>query len=105
MQKEIAIPSAYFITFTCYGTWLHGGKITSVDKQHNIPGTEFVLADANREASAKKRLVEAPYLLDHAQRHIVLDAIKRFVHSARGFCWLRISEQIIFTLLFTHCIT
>ena len=21
MQKEIAIPSAYFITFTCYGRW------------------------------------------------------------------------------------
>lgn len=76
MQKEIAIPPAYFITFTCYGTWLHGGKVTSVDKRHNIPGTEFVLANANRETSAKNRLVEAPYLLGHAQRCIVLDAIK-----------------------------
>ena len=76
MQKEIAIPLAYFITFTCYGTWLHGGKITSVDNQHNIPGTEFILANPNREASAKKRLVETPYLLNHAQRQVVLNATK-----------------------------
>jgi REP element-mobilizing transposase RayT len=76
MQKEIAIPLAYFITFTCYGTWLHGGKMTSVDRQHNIPETEFILLNPNREASAKKRLVEAPYSLGHAQRQVVLNTIK-----------------------------
>ncbi len=76
MHKEISIPLAYFITFTCYGTWLHGGKPTSVDNQHNIHRTEFILANPNREKSAKKRLSEAPYLLGHPQRQVVLNAIK-----------------------------
>ena len=53
MQKEIAIPLAYFITFTCYGTWLHGGKIISVDNQHNIPETEFISPNPIREICAK----------------------------------------------------
>jgi REP element-mobilizing transposase RayT len=76
MKKETAIPLAYFITFTCYGTWLHGGKMASVDNQHNIPETEFLAVNPNREASAKKRLVDTPYLLGSTQRQIVLNAIK-----------------------------
>ena len=91
MHKEIAIPLAYFITFTCYGTWLHGGKMTSVDRLHNIPGTEFILLNPNREASAKKRLIETPYLLGHAQRQIVLNAIKE-VCIFRG--WVLLAAHI-----------
>ena len=30
-------PMAYFITFTCYGTWLHGDERGSVDQEHNAP--------------------------------------------------------------------
>jgi hypothetical protein len=35
-------PIAYFITFTTYGTWLHGDERGSVDKGHNRVGTEFI---------------------------------------------------------------
>jgi REP element-mobilizing transposase RayT len=75
-SQEIAIPLAYFITFTCYGAWLHGEKITSVDLQHNVSGTEHLSFNLARAASVKKRMLEAPYLLEDTQRHIVLNTIK-----------------------------
>jgi REP element-mobilizing transposase RayT len=75
-SKEIAIPLAYFITFSCYGTWLHGEKETSVDRDHNIPKTEFLSFNQARQISAKKRMLEIPYFLDEPQRQIVLNTIK-----------------------------
>ena len=75
-SKEIAIPLAYFITFSCYGTWLHGGKEISVDRNHNIPETEFLPFNQARHISVKKRMLETPYLLDEPQRQIVLNTIK-----------------------------
>ena len=33
---------AYFITFRCYGTWLHGDERGSVDRFHNIYGMPFI---------------------------------------------------------------
>ncbi|HSW94430.1 MAG TPA: transposase [Gammaproteobacteria bacterium] len=76
MQQQSPTPLAYFITFTCYGTWLHGEKNISVDKQNNTPGTEFIRMNHYRSASVKKRLIEQPYLLDHTRREIVLSTIK-----------------------------
>lgn len=70
-----SFPLAYFITFTCYGTWLHGGKDISIDKNHNIPGTEFLPKNNLRYLTAKKRMKEASYLLDAPRRKIVLDVI------------------------------
>lgn len=32
-------PLAYFLTWTCYGAWLHGDSRGSVDYHHNTPGT------------------------------------------------------------------
>lgn len=56
-SQEHAIPLAYFITFSCYGTWLHGGKETSVDRDHNIPNTEF-LPSIEYEKSAPKNVCQ-----------------------------------------------
>src|ERR1019366_10599368 len=42
-------PLAFFITFTTYGTWLHGRAPGSVDRQHNIPDTPFLPPDRERE--------------------------------------------------------
>jgi hypothetical protein len=41
-SKEIAIPLAYFITYSCYGTWLHGGKETSVDRWLYLKTRKFL---------------------------------------------------------------
>ncbi|HAU1322426.1 TPA: hypothetical protein F8R96_16090 [Legionella pneumophila] len=75
MISESVIPLAYFITFTCYGTWLHGGKSTSVDHYNNIPGTEFIPYDPRRVYQVKKLMLETSYSLDELRRHIVLQAI------------------------------
>lgn len=86
-SQEIAIPLAYFITFTCYGTWLHGGKITSVDLSHNQVALPFLPLNHFREKSAKNRMLEQPYLLKAPQRKIVLDTIKE-ICAYRGWSLL-----------------
>lgn len=74
---------AYFITFSTYGTWLHGtGKGDgSVDRHHNVYGTPFVAPDAEREKRASARMTEPPYVLHEATRTIVRDAIVGLCHE------------------------
>jgi REP element-mobilizing transposase RayT len=68
---------AYFITFSTYGTWLHGTAkgSGSVDRDHNVYGTPFVAPDAEREDRAACRMTDPPYLLGETARTIVRDAI------------------------------
>jgi REP element-mobilizing transposase RayT len=68
-------PLAYFLTFTCYGTWLHGDERGSVDRNHNVPGSFFLAPDGERRTLEKNRLVEPPYLLDAPRREVTLRAI------------------------------
>jgi REP element-mobilizing transposase RayT len=75
-------PLAYFITFTCHGTWLHGDERGSVDREHNELGTPFLSADSERlqqEADACD-----PYSLDPDHRTVALQAI---VHLADKKGW------------------
>jgi hypothetical protein len=44
-------PLAYFITFSCYGSRMHGADDGSVDVAHNQPGTAFLPADSKRRAA------------------------------------------------------
>ncbi len=69
-------PLAYFITFTCYGTWLHGDERGSVDDEHNVPATPVLDPDPERRAQEQQRLDESPYLLDAPRRRITLHAIR-----------------------------
>ncbi len=77
---------AYFITFTTYGTWLHGttkGK-GSVDKEHNEHGTPYVEPDAEREQEAREALAQPPYVMSAAERDIVCRAIVQLAQD-RGW--------------------
>ena len=61
---------AYFITFSTYGTWLHGTakEEGSVDRRHNVYGTPFVSADELHEARAESRMSQIkghPIYWDH----------------------------------------
>ncbi|MEX0784114.1 MAG: transposase [Dehalococcoidia bacterium] len=76
---------AYFITFRCYGTWLHGDQRGSVDDSHNIPGTEMLPPDLPRERSERSKLAHEPQSLDLARR-MVVDATIREGCQFRG--WL-----------------
>ena len=68
---------AYFITFTTYGTWLHGTDkgAGSVDRHHNVYGTPFISADHERERLAEEKMTGPPYRLREAARTLVRDAI------------------------------
>src|SRR5262245_3679968 len=68
-------PLACFITFTCYGTWLHGDERGSVDDEHNDPETPVLPPDPSRRAREQVALAESPYCLDVARRQVTLDAV------------------------------
>ena len=89
--NELTIPLAYFITFSCYGTWLHGEEKLSVDRHHNIFGTELLPFNELRQIRAKKHMLETPYLLGQIQRQIVLTAIKEVCHRRE---WILLAAHV-----------
>jgi len=68
-------PLAYLITFTTYGTWLHGDKRDSVNKEHNRFGGEFVPYNAGLNIKEQSLLKHPPIKLNAFYRNIVLKAI------------------------------
>ena len=68
-------PLAYFITFTTYGTWLHGRDPGSVDREHNVPGTPRLDPDAALFDARMRAMKQPPYELDAPRRTVVLDTI------------------------------
>ncbi len=80
----MAEPLAYFITFTTYGTWLHGRGPGSVDREHNVLGTPFLAANPAVETANRLRLRQEAYVLDEPRRGVVLQTI-RDVAKHRGW--------------------
>jgi adenine-specific DNA methylase/REP element-mobilizing transposase RayT len=70
-------PRAYLITWTCYGTWLHGDNRGAADLDHNIPGTPYLPPDAERHAAERERMDQPPYSMDESRREILLAAIRQ----------------------------
>jgi len=68
-------PLAYLITFTTYGTWLHGDKRASVNKEHNRFGEKFVPCSPGLNTKEQSFLKHQPIKLNALHRNIVLQAI------------------------------
>jgi REP element-mobilizing transposase RayT len=68
-------PLAYFLTFTCYSTWLHGDERGSVDDEHNVPGTPVLPPAPRRWARVRDDLADEPYALDGPRRQVTLAAL------------------------------
>lgn len=64
-------PLAYLLTWTCYGTWLHGDDRGSVDADHNAPETSFLPPNLERQLTRSAALQSPPVRLDDAKRRIV----------------------------------
>ena len=64
-------PAGYFITFTCYGTRLHGDDRGSVDRGHALPGTPFVRPDPDRVNRETERMTQPAMSLGAIHRNIV----------------------------------
>ena len=77
-------PMAFFISFTCYGSRLHGDIRGSVDLDHNIFGTPLLPANANRVAARMAALTFPPYSLEGDRPFLVRDGI---VALAAKRCW------------------
>ncbi len=69
-------PLAYFLTWTCYGTWLRGDERGSVDTDHNAPGQPFARPSTERVRVNASRLKSPPLTLTPSQRDIVEKSIQ-----------------------------
>jgi hypothetical protein len=69
-------PLAYFITWTTYGTRLHGDDRGSVDCMNNTPGTPFSPPDPELEAAMRASMIFAPIVLDEVMRGVVTTALR-----------------------------
>ena len=70
-----AYPLAYLITFTSYGSRLHGNAAGSVDRDHIHPGTPNLAPNRERLRSARGRMVQPAYKMDPPRRDLVLKTI------------------------------
>ena len=72
-------PLAYFLTWTCYGTRLHGDPRGTVDRWHNTYGESMLATDHRRRESIDERLVHGPYHLGDRERAIVEAVIREHI--------------------------
>ena len=71
------MPLAYFITFSTYGTWLHGDGRGSVDRSANTPG-EPLLPGNNDLQRVRRGLMKQPvYRMEAEERATVLAAARQ----------------------------
>jgi len=68
-------PIAYLITFTTYGTWLHGDKRGSVNDEHNRYGSAFMAPDSTLHTKEESALKNPSFMLGSRQQEKVLEAI------------------------------
>ncbi|MCC6425808.1 MAG: transposase [Phycisphaerales bacterium] len=62
---------AYFLTWSCYGTWLHGDARGSVDSGSNQRGTPPLSPDSRRRQSESERM-RYPHVLRSAEARILI---------------------------------
>jgi REP element-mobilizing transposase RayT len=69
-------PLAYFLTWTCYGTWLHGDGRLSVDRKHNGYGRPLLAADPRRASAQRRRMAHPEITLTADDRSLIERAIR-----------------------------
>ena len=69
-------PLAYFITFSCYGTWLHGDERGSKDRRkYNLYGTPEISHTPKWSERERPLLKNPPVKLSAKRRPVVENAI------------------------------
>ncbi len=74
-KAEPRRPIAYFITWTAYGTRLHGHPTGSVDADHNTFATPYSPRDDLRRDAARARMTSQPFVLSPQAQRIVAQTI------------------------------
>jgi REP element-mobilizing transposase RayT len=65
----------YFVTFTSYGTWLHGDERGSHDRKGTTERTARLAPDPTIEAQMRLRMKHEPFMLNGPMRKVVREAI------------------------------
>ncbi len=78
----------YFLTFTTYGTWLHGDERGSVDRKAH----ELILPDARLHRLLQDQLKYAPITLDAEMRRVVREAIEECCEF-KGWTLIRLNVR------------
>ncbi len=74
-------PLAYFITFRCYGTWLHGDETGAVDRENNTFGSPYINPDERLHSFRVQLCWYPPVRLNSQQRQIVEESVRLTCHS------------------------
>jgi len=69
-----SVTVTYLITFSTYGSHLHGDPRGSVDPKNNQPGSRML---GPRPGLERNAMTQSPYLLDDRSRPLVLESIVR----------------------------
>jgi REP element-mobilizing transposase RayT len=80
-------PTACFITFRSYGTWLHGDQRRSVDRFHNRYGTPKLAPNPQRRKYEESLLKRPPVKLTAKQRAATEDAIRDTCKTRKWILW------------------
>lgn len=67
--------ATYFITITCYGTWLHGDERGSHDRKGTTLGTAILAPDAALEAQMRLRMKHPEMRLNGPMRKTAREAV------------------------------
>ncbi len=73
--SNMSDPIAYFLTWTCYGTWLHGDQRGSVDDNHNTLGYPLVKSNSTWVSHASSKLRHQPIKLSIIARKLITNTI------------------------------
>ncbi len=68
-------PIAYFLTWTCYGAWLHGDDRGSIDCENNTYDDPYLKRNDRRRHWETTLLANPPVVLDATQRRLVHETI------------------------------
>ena len=85
------MPMRYLITFTCYGSRLHGDASGTVDRLHNLAGSRLLEDDPHRESAELQRMQQEPYLLDSGARAAVLESMREVCLNRR---WVFLAAHV-----------
>jgi REP element-mobilizing transposase RayT len=74
-NSSVSGPAGYFLTFTTYGTRLHGDPRGSIHRRQNLLGTPALPINPARQRFEGELLTQEPVLLGEERRRAVATAI------------------------------
>jgi REP element-mobilizing transposase RayT len=80
-------PLGYLITFRTYGTWLHGDRRGSVDRDHRRYGTPVLPPSPRREDIERGLLKQRPVKLNRRQRKAIDTSIRQTCETRQWTLW------------------